>query len=412
MAAIGTLFGIAMTAAIVIEETDYVPDGNLVSTQLESSKHSDNFSNFTIWTTNPGEGTVTGYNPDLSVKIVIVVPPPNGSPPGAKGRPSGIVINKNKTDFLITDGVKTPLPALLIVVTQDGSILGYNPSIATSFILIETYNDYSFQGLAIVGGFLFATTYRNNQSNNNIIKFNNKFNDVTVDGSFPLNIGGIQFTNGLVCAYGINVVRDLITVTYISLPVNSTSIKYRRPLTGPGFGFVNQYNTNGEFIRRVVNPNNNLNVPYDPIQVRDYSFKDANSKILISNSGDGSLQLFNFVTGKHEFEFQDNRLLGIKGIKSIRSGKNHDGGHERFYFAGGILGPLGPDGNNGPGFIGYIKFNKHNPCDKLSLDVEDIKLNNEKKSKKLIDMLSKLEEPKIREHSSKNSKKKSCGCDK
>ena len=369
-----------ITVGLTIAETTA---STLTSTKLSLNKNHDNFSDFLIWTANPEDGTVTGYSPDLVLVKTIIVPPIAGSDPAKRGQPTGIVCNKSDTDFLITDGIVTPIAATLIVVTQEGSILGYNPLVdPDKFILINTYLKYDFKGLAIFNGFLYATNYLGNpfSADGDVIKFDNEWNIVDTPGKFKPNLND---TGDALTPFGISIIRGLINVTYVNVRGNTMiPVRERNPTPGPGFGVVNQFDASGFLIRRSINPNTNLNVPYGSAQVRGYSFPDPETKVLVSNSGSGSFELYDFVTGKYFQGFQDNRLLGLKGMESIRSGSSHDGSSERFYFAGGLTGP---QGNIGNGFVGYVSFhNSHDPCDddSVSSDSCNIKLKKTKSDKK------------------------------
>src|SRR5262249_24440328 len=82
-----------------------------------------------IWDANNGTGTSNVFNStgSLSGRIPVVTIP---APPGSTDHsaPTGVVLN-GSTNFVVTDGTHSG-PAIFIWATEDGTIAGWNPTVA------------------------------------------------------------------------------------------------------------------------------------------------------------------------------------------------------------------------------------------------------------------------------------------
>ena len=86
------------------------------------------------WVANNHTGTSTVYDGNgqpfpTPVALVVTIPPPDGSPPGAMGAPTGTVFNTT-TDFQIDDGTLSA-PALFIFAGEDGLITAWRQNLST-----------------------------------------------------------------------------------------------------------------------------------------------------------------------------------------------------------------------------------------------------------------------------------------
>ncbi len=223
-----------------------------------------------VWVANEKSGTVTHYDLDgnllpytnLTVPAVLL---------GAMGSPTGIVYNSTNNFAITQNGLSAK--SILIVCTRDGQILGWNPAVnATEFVPAYTDgNGAVYTGLELVDQTLYATDFHGNK----VDVFNNIF--ALQD---PLNY---PFTNPapppFYYPYNIAQIDALLVVTYA---LNSGDL----PVKGPGFGIANEFDYNGNLIRRLVNNGDTLNAPYGLANVHDYFARPAHNSMFFGNFGD------------------------------------------------------------------------------------------------------------------------------
>ena len=152
-----------------------------------------------IWDANNGTGTSNVFTTtgDLNSRIPVVTIP---APPGSTdtSAPTGVVRNSS-TGFVVTDGTNSGA-AVFIFATEDGTIAGWNPTVAGGGATTSTHavlavdNSASgavYKGLAILtvpagdplaaGQYLFATNFHANS----LDVFDSSFHPVTLPaGSF------------------------------------------------------------------------------------------------------------------------------------------------------------------------------------------------------------------------------------
>jgi len=252
--------------------------------------------NHEFWVANNNSGTVSHYHvhhDKFSLISNIQVPSSDGVTPG---NPTGIVLNQSN-GFVISSGMVSG-PSRLIVATEGGQILGYNPDVSLKFIQVYLNNNAKYKGIEIVGDFIYATDF----SGNKIDTFDNTFAlqntypflDVSLPALYaPFNIA--FFNNSLYVAYAVN---------------NGDG----DDLKGPSYGIINVFNTDGSIQRRLVS-NNNLGALNSPWGLSLFSAED----FLIGNFGDGTIQKRDFF-GNLESIISDDKqkLVRIEGLWSVR----------------------------------------------------------------------------------------------
>jgi uncharacterized protein (TIGR03118 family) len=236
-----------------------------------------------IWVTDNGTDKVTSYNFCGDVTNVLTVPGKHSGDLILPAKPTGIVHNTT-AGFLFG----TPsLPGLLIIATETGELLAWNPSVnPTLFVLVFTATDGAvYKGLEINGNFLFATDFHNGK----IDVFNNTFALVSgypfVDPS-PLPAGFKPF----------NIITGEKGTLIVTNALNNGDDDDTK---GPGYGIVNIFNLDGSFNRRLVNNDEefDLNSPWGISGDIDH--------VIIGNFGNGHINKFNRITGRHSEEFKD-----------------------------------------------------------------------------------------------------------
>ena len=208
--------------------------------------------NGTIWVSDNGTGVSTLYRQD-GTAVPLVVEIPRAARNRDTANPTGVVFNSTNFFQVTKNGVSGP--ARFIFVSEDGSISGWSPTVDGTHAIIAVDNGtnqgvnraiYKGATLGMAGGhnFLYATDF---------------------------HTGKIRNFNGE------------IFVTYAKQD-------HRREddVACAGCGFVNVFDTSGNFLRRLIN-NGELNAPWGLTLVED--------GLWVGNFGDGKINVYDPDTG-------------------------------------------------------------------------------------------------------------------
>ena len=235
----------------------------------------------TIWVSDNGTGVSTLYGQDGTARSLVVTIPTAARNRGT-GNPTGQV--RNTTSFFQVTKNGNSAPAFFIFVSEDGSISGWNPTVDPTNAVIAVDNGtnrgvnraiYKGATLGVANGhnFLYATDFHTGKVH-------------TFDESFhPVNPNGFVDPN-LPAGYGPFGIRNFngeIFVTYAK-----QDHKREDDVHGPGLGFVNVFDTSGNFLRRLIS-NGNLNAPWGLALVE--------GNLWVGNFGDGLINNYNPVNG-------------------------------------------------------------------------------------------------------------------
>ena len=232
--------------------------------------------NGTIWVSDNGTGVSTLYNQDgTAVPLVVTIP---GKDDHKTGTPTGVVFNGTQF-FKVTEN-GTSKPALFIFVNEDGMVSGWNPNLdqTNAIPAFKPTGDNVYKGLTmgVANGhnFLFASNFKHARvdtydENFNLVKVNN-----FIDPNLPKRFA----------PFGIRNINGLIYVTYaLQGPGEHDDV------AGPGNGFINVFDTNGNLVRRLVS-NGNLNSPWGLALIEG-------DKLWVGNFGDGKINNYDPTTG-------------------------------------------------------------------------------------------------------------------
>ena len=235
----------------------------------------------TIWVSDNGTGVSTLYQQD-GTALSLVVEIPTAARNRGVGNPTGIVFNSTSFFQVTLNG--NSQPARFIFVSEDGSISGWSPALDQTHAIIAVDNGtnrginraiYKGATLGVANGhnFLYATNFHTGHVE-------------TYDESFhQVNPGGFA-DPGLPAGYGPFGIRNFngeIFVTYAKQDHDRED-----DVPGPGFGFVNVFDTSGNFLRRLIS-NGNLNAPWGLALVED--------ELWVGNFGDGKINNYDPTTG-------------------------------------------------------------------------------------------------------------------
>jgi uncharacterized protein (TIGR03118 family) len=248
-----------------------------------------------------------------------------------KGSPTGQVFN-GTTGFVIPGTNKT---ARFIFAGEDGTITAWNGGTVATLVADRSHEGAVYKGLAMAndgtGNFLYATNFKESK----IDVFDSTFTFITGkpfhDSSIPSDFG----------PFNIRAINGNLYVTYAKhqAPDNVDDKK------GHGNGFVNIFNTKGQFIKRFAS-RGALNSPWGivPSGPGSSSISDA---ILIGNFGDGFINVF---TNNGDFagSLKDDmgNNIAIDGLWAIEN-NIYTADPEHLYFTAGPA-------NETHGLFGYI----------------------------------------------------------
>lgn len=241
----------------------------------------------TIFVADNGAGVATVYfqdgtpAPNFNNPLVITIPPSSTNPDGAN--PSGIVAN-NTSFFKVSSGPNS-LPARMIFVSEDGMISGWNPNLnnTQAFKAVDNGPTGAVYKGATIGtnnsqfnpqSFLFVTNF----SSGHVETYNQNFQQVNPGGFVDPNLPAGY------APFGIRVFNGKVFVTFAPRnPQNPND-----DLAGPGNGIVDVFNTNGQFVRRLIS-NGRLNAPW--------GLEIINGQLWVGNFGDGKINVYDPSTG-------------------------------------------------------------------------------------------------------------------
>ena len=276
-----------------------------------------------FWVSNAGKSNSTLYNGSGTITAVVVAIPAGSKGP-AKSSPSGQV-NNNTAAFILANGTK----ASFIFATEDGTISAWNGGTVSTVMVDNSGAGAVYEGLAIGTSANGATLYAPNFKTNAIDVFDGKFAPATLAGNFtdpnlPAGFAPFNIWN----------LGGKLYVMYAKQ--NGAKI---RDTAGPGNGFVNTFDLNGNFLKRVVS-NGPLNSPWG-VAIAPANWGAFGGALLVGNFGDGTINAFDATAGTSLGTLQDKTGAPIvnSGLWAIAFGNGGSGGDvNTLYFTAGIQG--------------------------------------------------------------------------
>jgi uncharacterized protein (TIGR03118 family) len=266
------------------------------------------------WFSDNGTGETTLFNiANDAIQATFTVPGAGG----AQGNPTGLIFNGG-TGFIVNNGVGSPSAARFIFASEDGTISAFKG--APIVTVVPNANAMAhgaiYKGLAIdtrtAGQFLYATDFHNGK----VDVFDSSFHLVTLSGNFTdpnLPAGFAPF--------GIQNINGTLYVTYALQDEDAED-----DVAGPGNGFVDAYDLNGNFIQRVASAGE-LNSPWG-LALAPEGFGRFSGDLLVGNFGNGRIHAFdpNSLTPDGEFEAvglmhsSGGRPIQIDGLWALQFG--------------------------------------------------------------------------------------------
>lgn len=228
-----------------------------------------------IWVSDNGAGVSTIYKQDgTAVSLVVNIPGKDDHKPGT---PTGVIFN-GTSSFPITKNGNSA-PAVFIFVNEDGVISGWNPNLdqTNAIVAVKAKGDTVYKGVTMGNAnghnFLFATNFHKAEVDIYDENFkpvsSKKFADPTLPKRFA--------------PFGIRNINGQIYVTYAMQGPGEHD-----DVAGPGNGFINVFDTSGNFVKRFAS-NGNLNSPWGMALIEG-------DELWVGNFGDGKINNYDLNT--------------------------------------------------------------------------------------------------------------------
>lgn len=237
-----------------------------------------------FWVADNGPGVSTLYNGGgKPLPLTVTIPGFGGS-----GTPSGITFN-GSGGFDVTANGKTG-SSLFMFATEDGSIAGWSPSVDPTNAVTAVNNNPGgtavYKGLTMgtIGAntFLYASNFRAGQ----IEMYNSSFGLVNTFTDPTVNTGYAPFN-----------VQELDGDLYVTFALQDAA--KHDDVAGPGNGYVDVFSNDGTFLRRLASQGGPINSPWG-LDIAPADFGKYAGQLLVGNFGDGTVSVFNPLTGVYE----------------------------------------------------------------------------------------------------------------
>jgi uncharacterized protein (TIGR03118 family) len=273
-----------------------------------------------FWTSNNGSGTSSLFDPDGTIRPLVVTIPGGG--------PTGIVATAASDSSFGIPTDSTDARAVFIFVTLGGTVVAWNPANTTTAVQVASNAGAVYTGAALGGTQSEPRLYAADFAGGKIDVYDRDFALVTPSGTFtdpslpeeyyPFNIA--------------NVGGQL----YVAYAQQDTVEHEEEP--GPGLGIVSVFDMDGNFIRRFAT-GDQLNAPWAIVQA-PAGFDSFGGDILIGNFGNGWINAYDASTGAFQGSLQDTlgSPIAIEGLWGLAFGSPASGTEvsNRLYFAAGI----------------------------------------------------------------------------
>lgn len=294
-----------------------------MDSDLVNSWGLDFFLGSPFWVADNGKGVSTIYDgKGNKAPLTVIIPAPGGG----MSAPTGLVANKAIAQFKIPKGDPKGTPAIFLFATEDGTIAEWHPSdgITATLPVDNSASGAVYKGLAIganaKGAFIYATNFHAGT----VDVFDTKF---SLSGHFS----DPKLPPGY-APFGIANINGNLFVTFAL-----QNKKKHDDVAGPGHGFVDIFDTNGNLIKRFAS-RGSLNSPWG-IAVAPYNFGQFSTDLLIGNFGDGKINAYES-NGGFDGQLRDpsNKKIVIDGLWALSFGGAAKSEPNTLYFTSGPNG--------------------------------------------------------------------------
>ena len=277
-----------------------------------------------FWVSDNNSGLSTLYDTTGSKQGLVVAVPGAGGAAG--GTPTGQVFN-GSGGFNVSAGGKTGSSVFLFA-TEDGTISGWAPSVSFPSAFNAVDNSAAgavYKGLAIAASSGSTFLYAANFNAGDIEVYDSNFNLVKTFGDNAVAAGYAPFN-----------VQAIGTSLYVTYALQDAA--KHDDVAGPGHGYVDVFNLDGTFNRRLVSLGGNINSPWG-LDIAPAGFGSLAGDLLVGNFGDGTISVFDPTTGAPLGD-----VLGLNGkpivegdLWGLINGNGGSGGlADAVYFTAGV----------------------------------------------------------------------------
>jgi uncharacterized protein (TIGR03118 family) len=289
-----------------------------------------------IWVSDNGTGVSTLYNPNatpIPQALVVTIPPADGASPPSN--PTGQVnnISPNATDFQV-GGAKSNF----IFATEDGTISAWRAGTTAVKMVDNSASGAVYKGLAIGNSSTGFVLYAANFNSGKIDVFDHNFSPITLSGSFtdanPPPVPPGTPAGQSYAPFNVQVLNGNLYVTYAL-----QNDEKHDDVSGSGNGFVDEFDLNGNLLRRVAT-NGPLNSPWG-LDIAPAGFGAFANDLLIGNFGDGIINVYNSLSDLFVGQIDDatGNPIMIDGLWGLINGNGGNGGDaNEVFFTAGIAG--------------------------------------------------------------------------
>jgi uncharacterized protein (TIGR03118 family) len=274
------------------------------------------------WISDNGTGLSTLYSgTGAKVALTVTVPPPSGgTPPSA---PTGQIFNTT-SDFSVGGAASN-----FIFATEDGTISARTTGTTVTLEVDNSGSGAVYKGLALGNNGTANFLYAANFNSGNIDVFNASFAPTTLAGNFtdPTLPSGYAPFN----------VDNIGGVLYVTYALQDAA--KHDDVAGLGNGYVDEFDTNGNFIGRLIS-NGPLDSPWG-LALAPADFGTFSNDLLVGNFGNGMINAFNPSTGVLLGDLTDASGDPIvdQGLWGLAFGNGSgSGATNTLYFTAGIPG--------------------------------------------------------------------------
>jgi uncharacterized protein (TIGR03118 family) len=269
-----------------------------------------------FWVSDNKTGVATLYNgAGGKIGLTVTIPP-------SPSAPTGQVFNSGGASAFQIAGTKP----VFIFDSEDGVISGWAGNFGTTAQIGASTVGAVYKGLAIgsdaAGDHLYAADFHNGvvQEYTNNFAGSTTFTDTTVAAGYaPFNA---QVLNGE------------LYVTFAKQDATGHD-----DVAGAGNGYVDVFNLDGTFNRRLVSQGGEINSPWG-LAIAPASFHELAGDLLVGNFGDGTISAFDNLTGAFKGKLLgiDNTPLVFGDLWALTPGNGAMGSStQKIYFTAGLV---------------------------------------------------------------------------
>jgi uncharacterized protein (TIGR03118 family) len=315
-----------------------------------------------FWISDNGASASTLYNTAGTPQSLVVSIPSPGNPLGATGTPTGLVFNiASKQGAFKISGVTSAnapvtAPAAFIFATEDGTILGWNPTVnpvgfdptkAGKYAIIAANPPGAqYKGLAIATDVNGTTRlYATNFAGGTVDVFDTSFGLVP---SIPAFLDP-DLPRGYAPFNIVPISKDGTTRMFVTYALRN--LQTGDDVAGQSHGIVNSFHLDGSMPQRFAQ-HGQLNSPWG-LALAPAGFGKLQGTLLIGNFGNGHIDAYDPTTGEFIDKVRDphGQAIAIDGLWTIMFGNGGNGGSpDKLYFTAGpneeqdgLFGSLDPN---------------------------------------------------------------------